>query len=465
MLFPTLEFAIFLAVALALSWATRGAGLAWRGLLLGLSWVFYGWWDWRFVGLLGASTLVNQALVCTLDRQVGGRRRAVLALAVAFNLALLGLFKYADFFLLSVEATAAALGWGLAMPLLDWALPVGVSFFTFEALSYAIDVYRRAARPARLVDFGLYLSFFPHLVAGPLVRVGELIPQLEAPPPVALEAPRAARLILVGLVKKVLIADTLAGTLVDPVFTNPTAASAAEAALALYGYAAQILCDFSAYTDIALGVSLLFGLSLPENFDRPYAAQSFQEFWRRWHITLSRWLRDYLYLPLGGSRGGAGRTAANLLITMLLGGLWHGADWRFVLWGALHGLFLVGERALGLNRPPQPGPVGLLRAQGVFHLVALSWVLFRAPSLDEAWAVLSALGSGGLEAPRFSLPVALALMGALGGQALPARLGPALDRAVGRLPPVVFAGLVAFALMAIDALGPDGVAAFIYFQF
>ncbi len=465
MLFPTLEFAIFLALALALAWAARGAGLGWRALRLGLSWAFYGWWDWRFVGLLGASTLVNQALVLRLDRQAGGRRRLLLALTVAFNLGLLGLFKYADFFLLSVEATAAALGLGVAMPLLDWALPVGVSFFTFEALSYAIDVHRRVARPVRLVDFGLYLSFFPHLVAGPLVRVGELIPQLEAPPPRALEAPRAARLILVGLAKKVLLADTLAGALVDPVFANPAAASATEAALAVYGYAAQILCDFSAYTDIALGVSLLFGLSLPENFDRPYAAQSFQEFWRRWHITLSRWRRDYLYFSLGGGRGGAGRTAANLLITMLLGGLWHGADWRFVLWGALHGLFLVGERALGLHRPPQGGAVGLLRALVVFHLVALAWVPFRAPSLEEAQAVLLALGGPQLEAPRLSLPVALALLLPLGAQALPSDLGPAIDRWVARLPAVVFAGLVAFGLMAIDALGPDGVAAFIYFQF
>ncbi|OHV37908.1 MULTISPECIES: MBOAT family O-acyltransferase [Pseudofrankia] len=368
MVFPTIEFAAFFLVVMALSWWLMPRPRYWKPFMLAASYFFYGYTDTRFVLLLVASTLVNQAAATLLARR---RDRRILIGAIAADLGLLAWFKYYGFFALSVDRTLDQIGLGAPLPLLQVALPIGISFFTFQALSYVIDVWRGDTRPAKLIDFAVYEAFFPHLVAGPIVRAREFIPQLASPRDrAAVPATRAVFLICGGLVKKVVLADLLARRLVDPVFDTPGQHSSIEVLVAIYGYAVQIYCDFSAYSDIAIGIALLLGFRFPDNFDRPYAATSLREFWRRWHLTLSRWLRDYVYVPLGGSRRGPRRTQLNLLITMVLGGLWHGAAWTFVCWGAAHGAGLAAERAFVRRRARPHGhrrPVDALMPLAADH--------------------------------------------------------------------------------------------------
>lgn len=514
MLFPTIDFAIFFVIVLTASWLLMQQPGWWRAFMLVASYVFYGWWDWRFCFLLAGSTIVNHAAATALARMHGQRgRRIVLTLALAANLGVLGWFKYYGFLVSSVANALRAIGLPADLPLLQIVLPVGISFFTFQAISYVMDVYRGDLRAYPLVDFAVYLSFFPQLVAGPIVRGGELIPQLRRrQDPRTVDATRAFWLITGGLFKKVVVANLLATELVDRVFANPGLYAGHEVLLAVYGYAVQIYADFSGYTDIAIGVALLLGFSFPQNFNRPYTALSVQDFWRRWHMTLSRWLRDYLYIPLGGSAGSPRRTRANLLATMLLGGLWHGAAWTFVLWGGLHGAWMAGERALRGRRTwgrmpgdrvgepvPQPAAVGVaaepstaalpdepdrvpaeatavgvrsrvLRWAVTFHVVCLAWIFFRAESLGAAFDVLGRLLTGwgapsGLEP---SVPVTvlfLVVVGAIAAQFVPPGVGLRVQGAFSRASLVAQAGTLALALFVIDALGPDGVAPFIYFQF
>ena len=342
MVFPTIEFAAFFVIVMAVSWLLMPTPTLWKPFILGASYFFYGYTDARFVLLIIASTLINQAAAVAVHRW---RDRRILIAAIVCDLGLLGWFKYYGFFALSVDRMLEDIGLPAPLPLLQVALPIGISFFTFQAMSYVIDVWRGDIKPVPLIDFAVYEAFFPHLVAGPIVRASEFTPQLATPrDPSQVQVTRAVFLILGGLVKKVVLADLIATRLVDPVFDTPGQHSSAEIAVAVYGYAVQIYCDFSAYSDIAIGVALLLGFRFPDNFDRPYAAVTLQDFWRRWHMTLSRWLRDYLYLPLGGNRRGRRRTYINLIVTMTLGGLWHGAAWTFVVWGVLHGVGLAAER-------------------------------------------------------------------------------------------------------------------------
>ncbi len=474
MLFPTLTFALFFAVVLGGSWALMRRRRAWRLFILAANAVFYGSWDWRFLGLLAGAIAMNQAFAVAIGRSAGERtRRRLLIAAVVADLGVLGFFKYHGFFVLSAERALHRLGLGLQLPLLDVVLPVGISFFTFMALSYVVQVYQRRISVGRTLDVAIYLSFFPTLLAGPIVRGSELLPQLARPrDPARVPTAWALRLIAGGLVKKVIFADTLARLLVDPVFTHPGDFGAPQVLLGIYGYAIQIYCDFSAYSDIAIGVAALLGFRLPDNFDSPYAATSIRDFWRRWHMTLSRWLRDYLYIPLGGSRRGRGRTHVNLLITMLLGGLWHGALWKFVLWGGLHGGWLAAERALR-ERGWLADDAALadsparrwLRRTVVFHLVCFAWVFFRADSMDAAWTVLAGLaGDWGIE-PSLAPVVYAVLFGGLAIQFVPRDILPRLDRFFTRAPVAVQGLLLALFLLALDVLGPQGVAGFIYFQF
>ena len=369
MLFPTVTFAIFFLIVLPLSWALMPHRRAWQVWILLASYVFYAWWDWRFVLLLAASTVVNHVLAVAIYRTQPVRaRKALLAAAVAFDLGLLGYFKYAGFFVSSAENTLSSLGLADATWIVNVTLPVGISFYTFMALSYVIDTYRGELVPASFARFAVFQAFFPHLVAGPIVRASELLPQLESPrDPRRVDSGRAFLLILSGLFLKVVIANHLATAIVDDVFAAPKAHSSLEVLVGIYGYAVQIFADFCGYTNIAIGIALLLGFQFPQNFASPYTAVSLQDFWRRWHMTLSRWLRDYLYIPLGGSRKGRLLTYRNLMITMLLGGLWHGAAWTFVIWGGIHGVGLACERfvrdrraARGLPEPRRhrPAPVG-----------------------------------------------------------------------------------------------------------
>ena len=471
MLFPTIQFALFFVVVLTANWLLLPHRRRWQWFMLGASYFFYGAWDWRFVFLIVASTLINQMAAGAIARSGDDERRRRLAVgaAVVANLGILGWFKYYGFFVASLLNLFGSMGIELPVPLLEVTLPVGISFFTFQALSYVIDIYRRKQEQAPLLDFAVYLAFFPQLVAGPIVRSSEFLPQMHSPKdPRRVDASRAFGLIAGGLFKKVVVANTLAGAIVDPVFASPGQFSALEVLMAVYGYAVQIYADFSGYTDIAIGVALLMGFRFPDNFNSPYTALSIQDFWRRWHMTLSRWLRDYLYIPLGGNRGGRAATYRNLMITMILGGLWHGAAWTFVLWGTFHGAVLawerwraesLGERTL-VDSPARRAGRRLI----TFHLVCLGWVLFRADSMSRVGELLGRLTDWG-PAPAVTPVVVALIAGGIGVQFVPGDLRGRLLAAFSRLRPIAATAALGVFLLILDGLGPEGVAPFIYFQF
>ncbi len=467
MLFPTFTFALFFLIVFALSWA-NARHLEWHKIILLLaSWIFYGWWDFRFVALLIASGVLNWGAAQMIVKAIGPPRKRIFVAGVVLNLAILGLFKYYGFFIEQLSASLTGLGWQRDLPVLDIVLPVGVSFFTFQGMSYLIDIYRGTAKPARLLDTILLMSFFPHLVAGPIVRASHLIPQLEAGPKLTRGMASAGFVLIIwGLFKKAVIASELATRLVDPVFLDPAAHSGLDLAIAAYGYAVQIYCDFSAYSDMAIGLAALLGYRFPRNFDQPYRATTLQDFWRRWHISLSNWLRDYLYVSLGGSRNGVRRMYVALVATMLLGGLWHGASWNFIIWGALHGGMLVAERLWRAHRPAGwpvlPDWAGVIVT---FHMVTLAWIFFRCASFADAVAYLR--GLGGLAAGAgFTSPYLLALIAVgLALHAGPADLAQRIAARLSMLRVGSAAAVVTVAMLVVDAMRPEGVAKFIYYQF
>ncbi|MDQ6832587.1 MAG: MBOAT family protein, partial [Chloroflexota bacterium] len=432
-------------------------------------------WDWRFVFLIIASTIVNQWLAVWIDPRGYRWRRPLLVVAVAVNLGILGVFKYYGFFIDSINVSLHRLGIGTRLPVLEIIVPVGISFFTFQAITYIVDIYKGKIQPASLIDFAVYLAFFPHLVAGPIVRAAEFIPQLRQAQPVERrQASRAAWLIGFGLFKKVVIASNVATAIVDPVFALPGQHSAPEILLAVYGYAVQIYADFSGYTDMAIGIALLLGITFPQNFDRPYIAVSLQDFWRRWHMTLSRWLRDYLYIPLGGNRKGRWKTYRNLLLTMTLGGLWHGASLTFIAWGLFHGLGLAAERWLGERREargvvePEHASAGRqwLGRLLTFHLVCVGWVLFRSDNFGAAITILTrSVTAWGPAAPLVTINLLLVIAGALAMQYFPVHLSHRFEIAFAAPPLFVQGAVMGIVVALIFALGPKGVAPFIYYQF
>ena len=454
MLFNSFPFLlVFLPAALLLHGAVDRWRPGWRlPLLVGLSAVFYGDWDIRFVPLLGGSILVNW--LCA-EAFLANGRGVVIAAALAADLLLLGLFKYLGF--------VAQLVPGLDAGSLQLPLPLGISFFTFHHVMYLVDLRAGRAPRLSLTRYALYIAFFPQVLAGPLVRWSEMIPQLgsqpSARPDAARRVGRGVMLIVIGLAKKVLLGDPLAAT-VNPIFAHVAAGQPAgwlEAWQSVLGFTFQIYFDFSGYTDIALGLGLLFGFVLPQNFAVPYRAASLQDFWRRWHMTLSRFLRDYLYIPLGGSRAGLPVQFGALIATMALGGLWHGASLTFVAWGLGHGLGLAAGvlwRKAGPTMPPVCGAVL------TFAVVALLWVLFRAPSFEAAASMYRSLA--GLAPPGPGLK----WLG-LAGPAAVAMVGPTAWDAVHRLRPGPWTA-AAFALLFVLVLfkiGDNETYEFIYFQF
>ena len=463
MLFPTVQFAIFFPIVLAISWALMPKPRVWKPFILAASYVFYGSAGWSYCLLLAGVTLANQSAAVLLERTDDERRRrGIVAVAVALDLGCLAVFKYYAFFVQQWADAASDIGVRPGLPLLTIALPVGISFFTFQAISYVVDVKRRQVKPASLLDFAVYLSFFPHLVAGPIVRAREFLPQLRSPrDPDHVAVSSGLWLIALGLVKKVVIADYLGRVLVDPVFAVPKAFGGPDVLLSFYGYAAQIYCDFSGYTDIAIGLALLLGYVFPQNFRSPYRATGFRDFWRRWHMTLSRFLRDDLYIPLGGNRHGRLATYRNLMITMILGGLWHGAAWTFVLWGTYQGAGLVVEHALG-GRFKFPG---WLRWLVTFNLIVFGWVLFRAQSLSEVGTLLSRL----TVASRPTLwagPVLVAIILVIGLQLLPPDPLERVQVWIERRRPVLIGTGLAVVVAFVGATVPSqGVPPFIYFRF
>ncbi|MEM7698463.1 MAG: MBOAT family O-acyltransferase [Verrucomicrobiota bacterium] len=361
-------------------------------LLLGASYFFYGCWDWRFLGLIVLSTIVDFVVGQQLHRTESARRRKTwLLVSLVTNLGLLAVFKYFNFFADSAQEMLGTLGWEVDWRLLQIVLPVGISFYTFQTLSYTIDIYRRKLEPVKsLPDFALFVAFFPQLVAGPIERAAVFLPQVAKPRKVNFsQSADGLYLILFGLFKKVVIADGIAPS-VDAVYGAPGPYATLDVVLATWLFAIQIYCDFSAYSDIARGVSKLLGFELMVNFRFPFFSTNPQEFWRRWHISLSSWLRDYLYIPLGGSRGGNAMLYRNLMLTMVLGGLWHGAAWNFVLWGFFQGGILCLHRLI-VGAKPELKPVesvfdALVHFAKVvlfFQVVCYGWLLFRAESLGQ----------------------------------------------------------------------------------
>ncbi|MFJ2987520.1 MBOAT family O-acyltransferase [Collimonas sp. NPDC087041] len=471
MLFPTVEYALFFLLTLGVAWPL----VRWRnwhnGFLLLASYVFYGFWNWNYVPLLFAISLFAGLVAQRIQRCSENKvRKAWLTFGVIVCLTVLCYYKYTAFLLLNLFELwphAAKLSvFQIDSPL----LPLGISFFVFHAISLMSDVYRdKLKEPLHIPDALLYVAFFPQLIAGPILRASTFIPQLtKSPDPQAIAVNRGLMLIVLGLVKKVIISSQLAVSLVDPAFAAPQALAGPDMLLAVYGYAIQIYCDFSGYTDIAIGCALLLGYHFPDNFNRPYTATDPRDFWRRWHISLSSWLRDYLFIPLGGSHGGRWLTSRNLLITMLLGGLWHGAAWSFVIWGGLHGCYLILHRFwLSLPWLMRFRETTVWRWMSrflLFNAVCAAWIFFRAASLPQALDIFARFTvSGPLTLAKDSV-IALLLLGLI-GQYAPARWQGALEREFSKWPTAMRGAGFAIVLFAIELLVPGGVVPFIYFQF
>ena len=444
MTFTTPTFLIFLVIIFGVYWRLRRKGQ--NIAILAASLVFYGWWDWRFLFLLLSTAGLDY---CTARGMMGSAnprvRRGLLALSIGANLATLGFFKYFNFFLTSTEAALRSLGLPMEPVALRIVLPIGISFYTFQALSYTIDVYRgRLAAVRDPIQYFCFITFFPHMVAGPIMCAKNLLHQFGVDRRFDWqEASEGCRLMLWGFFKKMVIADNLA-RVAAAAYADPGAASGWAIIWGTYAFAFQIYCDFSGYTDIAIGCARLFGIHLMRNFAYPYFAQDIREFWRRWHISLSSWFRDYVYIPLGGSRLSLSRTHLNVMIVFVVSGFWHGANWTFLIWGFLHGLYFLLWPARFMNRAGDdvPGGTGVLPAPGAllrmlvnFHLVLFAWVFFRAASLGDAFLAIRkaalALASLHFVAPPLSMAAFIVLLLAV-DWAGRTELGPLM--ALGRWP-------------------------------
>ncbi len=477
MIFNSLTFLLFFAIVLVLhnlpfSWTIKKINL------MVASYIFYAAWNPPLVALLWLATIVDWHVAQAIVRaQDAARKKFYLFISLAVNLGLLGYFKYGGFLLESFTAAlhAAGIEYHAAAP--DIVLPIGISFYTFVTLSYTIDVYRGEIKPSRsFLDFALLVTFFPHLVAGPILRAVDFLPQCETPR-------RANRqqiawglvLLIVGLFEKMVLADGVFGPIADQVYDGAQLAGGVDAWIGTFAFAGQIYCDFNGYSLAAIGVALCLGFVFPDNFRFPYAAIWFSDFWRRWHISLSSWLRDYLYIPLGGNRRGEGRTYANLMLTMLIGGLWHGASWMFVLWGGLHGFYLVVERALRAafeSRKPKwqsvtQLPVAVMSASVItFLAVCVTWVFFRARSLSDAFHLVKVMVSGGKSQMEWHSPDSLNILGLTAALLVTHWLlrNSSLEEAASRFPFWGRALILVFMLLCI-AFAPGDNRAFIYFQF
>lgn len=473
MVFNSISFFVFFAIVLGihqlrLPWELKKVNLVVASSL------FYAAWNPFFLVLLWVSILVDWNIATRMGNYPARLRKGLLLLSLLTNLGMLGFFKYGNFL-------AGNLGWVLRKIGLHYQpstfgiiLPVGISFYTFETLSYTIDVYRGDERPWKsFLDFAVFLTFFPHLVAGPIVRPADFLPQCDEPRQANRDQMAwGLTLLVIGLFEKTVVADGLLAPQVDRVFKSGTMAGLADAWCGTLAFTGQIFCDFAGYSLCAVGVALCFGFLLPDNFNCPYAAVGFSDFWSRWHISLSSWLRDYLYIPLGGNRRGLTRTKVNLAVTMLLGGLWHGASWTFVAWGGLHGLFLAGQRMIEPTlraRRRFRGALGtFVAAMTTFLLTTGAWVFFRASSFTQAFRLLWAM-VGGQARPYFrlvgrrDLVEVVAIVGIMLFLQWRLRDRP-LGEAISRIPWTV-RGVVLGAMIVFMVTSTDPGRAFIYFQF
>ena len=487
MLFTSVLYLCFLAVAVFGSWFLVHWPVARLVLLIGMSCLFYAaacvgmGIAPAFLGLILASTCWDYTIARFIEatpQTAKFRRRLLLLCSVGMNLTLLCYFKYLNFFLQSFSQAAHVAGWDVAIPVLRIVLPVGISFYTFQTMSYCIDVYRREIPAERnFLRFLLFSTFFPQLVAGPIVRAHKLLPQLRETPRVTEDdVSDAVFRIARGLFKKVVIADFLAVNLVDRVFSQPSIYTSAEIWIGLYAYTMQIYCDFSGYTDVAIGSARLLGYQLPENFHRPYQARTVADFWRRWHMTLSTWLRHYVFFPLGGSRGPVWKAHRNTIITLVLIGLWHGANWTFVVYGLIHGIAIAVNRTLHRKQPADfqaklRGWQVVWRVFVTFHFVVLLRILFRAPSISgtadhpgavQIWTALWTQGWGFANISRATWAI---LLGAYVWHWLPADWPERIRLRFGALPGYVQGLALAGLATGMAAVAETKVVPFIYFQF
>ena len=471
MVFNSLTFVLFFAAvlllhAMPLSWQTKKINL------LLASYLFYAAWNPPFIILLWISTVVDwYAAQKLVHAQKPSARRFWMLLSVVVNLGMLAYFKYGTFLLENFQLLMAGFGIDYTPPAWDIILPVGISFYTFATLSYTLDIYLKRAEPARnFLDYALFVTFFPHLVAGPIMRPTELVPQFEQERKANAAMIRfGLALMTLGLFQKVVLADTFLAPAAEKIFDGNAAPGFLDAWMGTLAFSGQIFCDFAGYSTTAIGAALCLGFAMPDNFRFPYAAIGFSDFWRRWHITLSSWLRDYLYIPLGGNRHGPARTYMALMLTMLLGGLWHGASWTFVVWGGLHGLYLSFERVLKSRFSGyRPGPWALFGfGMLTYLLINITWVFFRADGFGKAWTVLSGMFGGNAGAKPilstyYLLSVAL-IVSAIVFTHWRMR-ERTLEMAVAKVPAAVLSvalGIMAFAILIAQG---DG-SAFIYFQF
>jgi alginate O-acetyltransferase complex protein AlgI len=466
MLFTSVDFLIFFAALMAILAVVRNSrGRFW--VVLVASYLFYAAWDWRLLGLLVACSLWNWALGLVIeDAPSEGRRKTAMIVAVGLNLAALGYFKYANFFVASFEALFNIQSTGA----LAIILPLGISFFTFQGISYVVDIYRRTKPATRdLVTFLFFKAFFPQLIAGPIVRAPQFMPQLARPfrmtrPMIVM----GAQYFLAGAFAKLVLADNLAYG-ADWIFADPAKYDTATLWMGLLFYTGQIFCDFFGYSMMAIGLARIMGYRLPVNFRMPYVSLDIQEFWRRWHITLSNWLRDYLYIALGGNRKGAVRTYANLALTMLIGGLWHGASWSFVLWGGLHGGALVINRLWSRKVPREKRMPPLLAWAVTFLFVTIAWLPFRAPQWETTTTYFRGLAGLGEGTAHWSYWPGLIVLAILVAWHIAYRFAPRWNQGLaGFRHPERFwqMGAVMTAILAIILFTPlTGTGPFIYFQF
>jgi D-alanyl-lipoteichoic acid acyltransferase DltB (MBOAT superfamily) len=474
MLFNSLQYILFVLIVVSTFWVLSRLRMMRVLLLLFASWLFYMSWSPIYIGLIIGSTIWDYCLGMWIHRsQLEWKRKLFVTMSVVGNLGLLGLFKYFNFFMKATEDVARVVGGvTIDLPFLDVLLPVGISFYTFQTMSYTIDIYRREMEPTRnFFHFATFVAFFPQLVAGPIVRAKDFLPQLEKPPRVTRAMVGTGLFFIAcGLVKKVGFADYVAVNLVDRVFENPANFTATEVMVALYGYTVQIYCDFSGYSDVAIGTGLLMGLQLPDNFDRPYMSTNPAEFWRRWHMTLSTWLRDYLYFPLGGSKKGPIRTYVNLFLTLYLIGIWHGASWVFVLYGLTHASAMVIHRFFYKRSGRSPDTldrwqVHVFKVALMFHFTVLSRILFRGTSLDNVSDVTRQLFAGTSSLANVSAGVWAAILVAMLIHWTPRRWADAVQHRFVSAP--AWAQGVALAAVAAVLLqvATDEVVPYIYFQF
>lgn len=463
--FSQIEFIFLLLVVFLFHGLIRNQTARRRFLLL-VSYYFYGYWDWRFLGLLTLTITVDFLVARAIDAEENQqKRKRLLWISLGINLGVLGFFKYFNFFVDSASDILAP--FGIQIRTLNVILPVGISFFTFQSLSYTIDVYRRQLKPTRhYLDYALFVSFFPQLVAGPIVRASEFLPQLQHPSSLSwTRAFEGFRQFVFGFFKKVFIADRMA-PYIDYCFENAGLMSGTTMWLAVSAYAFQIYCDFSGYSDMAIGCARALGYDFSRNFNLPYLARNITDFWRRWHISLSSWLRDYLYIPLGGNRKGRRRTYINLMLTMLLGGLWHGASWSFVLWGALHGVALASHKFwMEYSRPQRSFslPMTVLNWAATMLVVWVAWVFFRANDFAKSVMILRKMFT--MEAGvQWAHPFTLFALGLLVLQHGAACLGWNAEKTLRGdrwFTPVILFLMLGFAII----FYPKEFTPFVYFQF